>query len=141
MPAGKVKANRSQRRKYRRRPVAVTIFLMLPGIHRAMPLIQRSGMWQQPERFVIGCLCVFTAFFMLLGHSGSMGIISSVGATWMVCGYTCIAASSVTAGSSWIFSRRAGLHRAQRARGIPLNSAIALVATIRQRRWGRNSSA
>ncbi|MBV8938726.1 MAG: type II secretion system F family protein [Alphaproteobacteria bacterium] len=107
----------------------VRAFLLAPGMQRAVPLIQRAGMWQSLDQFVLAFLLLFLFAIFVLARFGWLGIPM---------------AAIITAVLAWLYlryrldkRRRAFLMqfpealdsivRSVRA-GYPLSSAIGMVA-------------
>lgn len=62
----------------------VRAFLLLPGMQRGVPLIQRAGLWKRLDVLVLSLLIVFFFLLMVLGKFGVFGLLLSIGTTFLM---------------------------------------------------------
>jgi tight adherence protein B len=61
----------------------VRAFLLLPGMDRAVPLIQRAGMWRTLDVFALAMLLVFLFFLLALARFGAVSLPLSAALTFL----------------------------------------------------------
>lgn len=103
-------------------------FLMLPGMQRGIPLIQRAGLWKKLDKLALASVILFLALSVALSGAGIAGVPLAYVAAWVLV---------------WMYLKRRvkkyrrqfidtfpdaldSIVRSVRA-GYPLNSAIAVV--------------
>lgn len=106
----------------------VRAFLLAPGMQRAVPLIQRAGLWKSLDQFVLAVLLVFLFMLFASARLGLLSVAVAAAATWAL--------------AWWFLKRRVAkrkrafldqfpdaldsIVRSVRA-GYPLNNAITMV--------------